>query len=33
MMRAMGRREHVVENLGVARVPPLAPEQCARFYR
>jgi aryl-alcohol dehydrogenase-like predicted oxidoreductase len=29
----MGRPEHVRENLGVARVPPLAPEQYALFYR
>jgi len=29
----MGRPEHVAENLGVARVPPLAAEQVARFYR
>jgi aryl-alcohol dehydrogenase-like predicted oxidoreductase len=29
----MGRREHVVENLGVARVPPATPEQYQRLYR
>jgi len=28
----MGRREHVIENLGVARVPPAAREQYARLY-
>jgi aryl-alcohol dehydrogenase-like predicted oxidoreductase len=29
----MGRREHVVENLGVARVPPVDPRQYRRFYQ
>ena len=29
----MGRREHVVENLGVARVPPIDPRQYRRFYQ
>jgi len=29
----MGRREHVIENLGVGRVPPLAPAQFERFFR
>lgn len=29
----MGRREHVLENLGVARVPPVSREQYLRLYR
>jgi aryl-alcohol dehydrogenase-like predicted oxidoreductase len=29
----MGRREHVVENLGVAKAPPLSREQYLRLYR
>ena len=29
----MGRREHVIENLGVARVPPAPPAQYLRIYR
>ena len=29
----MGRREHVLENLGVARVPPAAREQYLQLYR
>ena len=28
----MGRREHVIENLGVAKVPPAALEDYLRFY-
>ena len=29
----MSRREHVLENLGVARVPPLTPAEYQRFYQ
>jgi predicted aldo/keto reductase-like oxidoreductase len=29
----MSRREHVLENLGIAGVPPLTREQYVRFYR
>ena len=29
----MGSREHVLENIGVARVPPAAPEEYLRLYR
>jgi len=29
----MGRREHVLENLGVARVPPVGRERYLELYR
>jgi aryl-alcohol dehydrogenase-like predicted oxidoreductase len=29
----MSKREHVMENLGVARVPPLTREEYQRLYR
>jgi len=29
----MSRREHVLENLGVANVPPLPPERYLRLYQ
>jgi aryl-alcohol dehydrogenase-like predicted oxidoreductase len=29
----MGRREHVLDNLGVAHVPPATPDQYVRLYR
>ena len=29
----MGRREHVLENLGVAKVPPAAREEYLRLYQ
>jgi aryl-alcohol dehydrogenase-like predicted oxidoreductase len=29
----MGRREHVLENLGVAKVPPATPDEIRRLYR
>ena len=32
-LAGMSRREHVIENAGVARVPPLTPEQYLRIYR
>jgi len=32
-LTGMGRREHVLENLGVGRVPPATPEQYQRLYQ
>jgi aryl-alcohol dehydrogenase-like predicted oxidoreductase len=32
-LAGMGRREHVLENIGVARVPPATREQYQRFYQ
>jgi len=32
-LTGMGRREHVLENIGVARVPPATRDQYQRFYQ
>jgi aryl-alcohol dehydrogenase-like predicted oxidoreductase len=29
----MGKREHVLENVGVAQVPPASPDEYQRLYR